>query len=90
MFRFLNTLFSVIYDNTVGGVVRMVQHAATGKVDGHDKVFFRRVLLFTGFTLLAIFAPTWAILLGLLRFMSLTEVFVTLADIFQQTANSYA
>jgi hypothetical protein len=90
MLDFLKRLGKAVYACTIGGLVRLCKNTTAAKVDAKDKEFLGRVIVYTGFAVFAWFFPGWAILIGLLRFLAVTDFIRTIADIFQHTANSYA
>jgi len=89
MLDFLRKLGRAFYAATLGGLVRLVRNTRVSKVDDVDKQFLGRVLVYVSLAIVALFAPQLAVLLGLLRFIALGDVFRTLADVYQLTVNAY-
>lgn len=90
MLTFLKNLLTAIYDATVGGLVRVVRNTLSAKVDAKDNRFISRALIYVSFFVVAVFFPTFAIAVALLRTLMAVDVFGTIATIFQLTANAYA
>jgi hypothetical protein len=90
MLQFLKNLLSAIYNATVAGAVRLVRNTQQAKVDGHDKQYLGRVIIYVGFAVFACFFPQLATLIALLRVLVVVDVIGMIASIFQHTANAYA
>lgn len=89
MWDFIKRLFKSIYRRTVGGLVRLVKHAAQGKVDGHDKVVVSRLLRQSAFFVVLFFFPALGGLLMALRIMALGDVFGIISDVYEDVVTAY-
>lgn len=90
MIEFLKRLARSFYNRTIGIVVRVVDHVASGQVDQKDEAVLHTLVAATGFIVLAVLFPQLAILIAILRFKLVMETIQLIVNIIKDTANSYA
>jgi len=89
MWSFIKTLFQSIYRHTVGGLVRLVRHAGSAKVDREDKKTLARVLRYAALGVVFFFFPALGGVLMALRIMALGEAFSIISDVYEDVVTSF-
>lgn len=90
IWTFIRNFAVTLHNNVVGPVKRWIENAKESKADGQDSSTASRVAMYTIFALLCVFAPSAAILIGILRVMVLMDVFGILGATFKDLSNMYA
>jgi hypothetical protein len=90
MWDFLQKFVQAFYRNTIGGLMRLIEHTQQGQVDEIDKQYVGRLALYLTLGIVSLFFFEYVAVLLALRIMVYSDVFATFGNIFKDTANAYA